>query len=140
MATLEEFISRIGEAGVEASKACEEQARKRIESLCDIDSDGNLIPKTISIQVGDEMIKVPLLSLIAPTRVDIESLKVRFQTTVQIDNSGKPNISSHIGLLKRGVKVDAEIVFKADDSVEAVELLRDRTNKILSQKLEAAGG
>ena len=136
MPSLTDFISRIGEAGVEASKACEAYHRERLAELCDKDDDGNLIPRTLSIKVGEHTVEVPLISLMTPTRVDIERLNVKFKTTIYLDDHGAASLSGHIGLLKRGVGVSANVTFKAAEPLEAIEILREKANKILNDTIE----
>ena len=135
MTTLQEFITKIGEAGVEASQACEDFARDRLESLCDKDEKGAWIPKTVSVKIGKSVVDLPLLTLMSPQRIDLEELKVKFKTTVHLAKDGNANVTGHFGLLKRGVEVEAEITFKAQDSVEAIELLRETVNRKLSERL-----
>ena len=134
MTTLQEFISRMGQAGIEASKACEEYGRKRLEDLCTKEGD-KFVPKIAKIRVGERDIEVPLICLMAPTRVDIEEFKVAFKTSVELDKDGQAKMSGHVGLLKKSLEVDAEIIFKVQDSVEGVELIREKLDKRLSEEL-----
>ena len=139
---LSDFVSKFGQAGTEASAACERYAQDRLESLCDRDADGNLVPKTMNIVIGGQLVSVPLISLIAPTRLDVEKFEVQFKANIQFseDGSSSPTVMNHSGLLRKGVEVEAKIIFNSDASVEAIELLRDKANKGLAAALSSVIG
>ena len=128
--TLGEFAQKLGEAGVLASRACEQYAEQRIQ---DAFEDG--APKTRTLKLYGQEIEIPEIALVSERRLDVDTLDFQFEATVSLDEDGSPRLASHIGLLKRGVKVKANISFKAGDSLESLELMRERVNRELSEQL-----
>ena len=135
MASFTEFIGKLGQAGVEASRACEQQATERLKALCDIDEEGNWKPKTVEFDLGGRKVSLPLLVLMAPSRVDVQQLTTSFKTTIQVDKEGSAKMEGHVGLFRRGIEVDTTITFTSDTNVEAIELIREYLNKQLSTSL-----
>lgn len=132
--TLGEFAQKLGEAGILAARACEHYAQQRIEDAFE-DDNGALVPKTKRIRLYGQEIDVPEVTLISERRVDVDRMNFEFEATVTLDDTGKPMLANHVGLLRRGVKVKAQVSFKAEDSLESLELIRERVNREVSQQL-----
>ena len=139
MATLDDFFAEIGRSGVKASEACEEYANLRLRKLCKVekDDDGNevLIPNKSVIRLAGGDVELAMMQLMSRTRLDVETLGVSFKTTIDLGEDGSTELAGHVGLLKNSIEIDANITFKAHDSTEALELLRERADRSLSQAL-----
>ena len=133
--TIGEFAQKLGEAGVLASQACEDYAAQRIDDAFERDDDGDLVPKVRRVHIYGQELEIPEIALISERRMDVDALTFDFEATVTMDDTGTPRIANHTGLLKRGVKVKARIMFKAGDSLESLELMRERVNREISDKL-----
>lgn len=135
MITLSDFISYMGQAGVEAAKACEAYALNRLQAMFDEDEDGTLIPKMVKLKMPSGIVEVPQVTLMSPVRVDLDQVEYEFETTVSLGKDGCPNVLGHTGLIRKGVKVKAKVKFGAHENLESIELIRERCNKKLSTEL-----
>lgn len=129
-----EFARKLGEAGVLASRACEDYAKNRIEESFE-EVDDKLIPKVRKVHIYGQEIEIPEIALVSERRLDVDTLTFDFEATVSLDDSGTPRMENHLGILKRGVKVKAHVAFKAGSSLESLELMRERVNREISDKL-----
>lgn len=130
---LADFIAKIGQAGVEASRAVERHSRERLEEAFVENCDGVLEPKTITVKLNGEEVEVPIISLLPMKRPDLSKLRARFSSTVSLDDGC--TMHNSWGLLKKAVDIDVVLEFVAEDNAESTELLRDHVNKELSVKL-----
>ena len=132
--TIGEFAQKLGEAGIQASKACEGYADHRLDDAFDKGDDGVLVPKTRRIRILDQEIDIPTVALLSERRIDVDTLDFEFEATVEMDGE-HPRMVNHVGLFRRGVKIKAKVSFKAGDSLEALELIRERVNRDIAEKL-----
>ena len=140
--TLDDLVSKFGEAGAAASAACDDYIYNRLKSLFDEDENGTLIPKTKNIAIGDTVVSMPMFSLISHTRLGVEKFKVQFKANVQFaeEKNKSPIVLGHSGLLRKGVEISAEITFNSEAAPESIELLRDKGNKELAAALSGVLG
>ena len=129
-----DFAAQLGEAGLQAAKACEDYAERRLRDACTEDEEGRLIPKMRTVLIYGQEVQIPELALIAQSRIDVATMSFEFEATVDLGDEA-PSMSPHVGVLKNGVQVKAAVTFKANDSVEAIELLRERANREINSVL-----
>ena len=133
-----DFASKFQEAAAHVIREFDDAARARLEELTDTDGpDGKRRLRSVTVVVGGKEHEVTLLQLMSPKRLTPDRMKIRFKTTVSIDGDGV-RMTGHCGLLKKGVDLDVEMEFRADDQLEAVELVRERLNRDLAAMLETA--
>ena len=137
--TLGEFAKQLGEAGITAAKACEEYALQRLKEVCDEGPNGELIPKVRIIEIFGQKVEIPEVAFLSPFRLDVDTLDFEFDATVLLGERG-PVMAGHLGLLRKGVRVKAKIGFKAGDSLESLEILRERVNRQISDELAVKRG
>ena len=131
--TLAEFATQLGQAGIDASRACEDYALKRLQAASD-EKDGVLVPHMRKIQIYGRVLEIPEIVLLAQQRLDVQELEFEFEATITM-GSKSPHISNHNGVLKNGMKMKSRILFRATDSLEIIELLRERINRDTAEAL-----
>ena len=137
--TFRGFAGKLQEAAEYVQRVFDEAIEKRIEELTE-EEGGKRRLKTVTVTVDGRDHDVALLQIMSPKRLYPESLKVKFTTTMTLDGDGDAQITGHCGLLKRGVEMDVEMEFRSGDQLEVVELVRERLNKDLAEKLQQQGG
>lgn len=137
--TFRGFAGKLQEAAEYVQRVFDDAIQKRIEELTE-EVDGKRRLKTVTVAVDGHDHDVALLQIMSPKRLYPEALKFKFTTTMTMDDDGEAQMTGHCGLLKRGVEMDVEMEFRAGDQLEAVELVRERLNKELAEKLQQQGG
>ena len=79
------LLARIGEAAIHAQRMASTAGHQRWEDMCDKQEDGSYTPKTMAINIGENTIKVPELSLAHPSVMPLEELVVQFEAQVDLN-------------------------------------------------------
>ena len=142
------MLARIGEAAIHAQRRAATAAAQRWEDMCEKDEDGNLVPKTMPIKLDDKVIHVPELALSHPSVMPLKTLKVKFETQVDLSSMGKGKeviggespvitVTPKRGLFNRATHFEVEAIFELTDPPESLELLRD---ELANQVKDEIGG
>jgi len=142
--SLHELLAEIGRAGAIASEACRRAVIERFQSTFE---DGK--PKTIEVDMGGEgPIEVPIAALMPMHTLDLDHLKVSFETEVTLPrkqeaspDSKEPvppaelSLDMRKGLGKNSTHFTVDAVFKMGEAPETVEALRDHLTQLVREKL-----
>ena len=144
------LLARIGEAAIHAQRRAATAAVKRWEDMCDTDDDGNLIPKHMDIKIGDTSVEVPELSLSHPSVMPLTSLKVKFETQVDLSSVNKNrgeglaespspviSVTPKRGLFSKATHFEVEATFELTEPPESLEVLRDALAQQVKEQLGA---
>ena len=143
---LSHFLAQLGQAGQHASDAAAQAMHRQIEEYCTYDEDGNLVPRVMCMTVGDQIVHIPLLSLIPSTHLTMDTLRVEFETDVRLDDP--PPIDPDLppdtplpaadlvvglknGLAEQDTHIMVTAVFRMTEPNESYETLRDKLNEQL---------
>lgn len=127
----EDFVARLGAAGVEASKAIGNYSQARLLSMFEGREDEVLHPKHWTVKLAGQETEVPLLSLLPDSRLEIGKMEVGFKAHASFKD-GDVRLHHHKGLLRRGTEIDVRLTFRAKDNAEGTELLREAVNRQLA--------
>ena len=149
--TLEDFLAQIGKAAIHAQRMAATAAEQRWRDLCDeeVQEDGTIIhrPKSMRIDLGDQVVDVSLLSLTYPAIMPMKSLVIEFAAQVDFGSKKSPRrrnikevasaaatdenimpdieITAKRGLFKRASEISVTAKYELVEPPEALEVVRD---------------
>lgn len=136
-------------------KMCVQHHLSMLGQFFDNDSEGNLTPKTIKLELGPEnKLNVPMISLMAPTSLTLDKMKVSL--AVELENNDTDSLEQAIGGLNSAetgssfnVRINSsknnnetnsnemkiDLVFKSIDPPEGLQRIVEEYSKLI-QPLE----
>ena len=131
---LSDLSDKIAEMASAVNASVDAYAEERLRNMCNLYGE-TLEPKVVSYvpYPGADPVDMPRTSLMADKRLIPDKLKLRFEGEVDLDEemgiSFRKSGTSRIG------SVMIEMDFKATPTSEALELVRDKSNAVLSTEL-----
>ena len=141
---LGDFLEHLADAVNLARDHC---AKANIENLKEYleqkDGEDFFRFRSVPVQIGGELIHVPLYGLSPQGHLDLDHLKIEFDTVINIDTSqpavieaehGNPKFSLTLsrGLLSRGTEMKVKASFNLKEPCETAEQIRDKLNKLIT--------
>ena len=149
MISLSEFLSSIGRAGTTAAQAAAVHNQDIFRSHFKKGKDGVLVPRMVAFEIDGRQVEVPAVSLVPNKRLELERIKVEFESEVDLTpegtirggklvSRGNPELELSLknGLFKASTRIQVVATFVAADEPEAAEKLRDRINTVLGRLLD----
>lgn len=140
---LSDFLCHLGEAIKIARDRC---AQANIDTLTDylVKNEGEEFYRfrTICLKVGEEIIDLPLFGLTPQGYLDLDTIDVEFDTTINAnpnavrnveDKTGNPKFSMTLsrGALSRSSEMKVKASFSLKEACETAEQIRDKINKLI---------
>ena len=147
MADFRAFLAELGAAAAETQDAGVRRSRQLLYERLFEEKDGQIVPRTFTVNVGDVEVMVPLFVLEAARPVRLGSFDIETETDISIsdvpDPKEIPGLSSiqvglKCGMFKRSSHARIKATFTTEDPPEAVEVLRDKLNQALREQFMQA--
>lgn len=143
--SLEDLISTIARGATRAQWEVKEEERRHFAMLFEEAEDGTLKPTTFTLQLLEHKVLVPWLNTMHQDQFSIRKLKLKFDTSVDIQpvNSEKDTedkilitCSMKKGLFKRSTELSIEMDLESQSPTEGFEQIRDHFANQLADTLK----
>lgn len=140
MASFRDFLAELGEAAAHTQDAGVRRSRKLLYDRLFEEKDGRIVPRTVTVHVGDTEIPVPLFVLEVGRPVRMESFEIETETDLRIEDIPDPadteglssiQVGLKRGLFRRCSHAKIRATFSTEEPTEATEVLRDKMNQAL---------
>ena len=141
-----DLLAQIGQAGAVAAQQASEYSRNRLlRHFKDAD------PETVTLKIDGRDVEVPTFALSRSGGLDLDELRVEFETSVEVDENGHEeqqhthtprcdiDVNLKRGLFRQATHAKVRATFKMGAAPEALSQIEDRLNQQLREALSNGG-